>query len=406
MAIQSLRGIRVAAFTQFLLGPTCSQMLADLGADVVKVEQPGIGAWERQWSGAECYPGGVSAFFLLGNRNVRSLAIDLKSDAGIEAARRLVGSCDIVVENFRPGVLEKFGLGYDDVRQIRPDIIYMSGSGYGSESTFRDLPGQDLLVQAESGLLAVTGNAANGPVPAGAAVVDQHAAVLLAMATLAALLHRNQTGEGQRVEVAMVQAALDLAIEPVVYHLNGATLVRPNSQIADTFHSAPYGVYQTVDGDVVISMSAVAQVSSALGNVAELEAFKDPSLAFARRDEISSKLAEILSDRSADDVVRDLRNAGVWCTKVKEFAEAIDGPLVRELGVVEEYQYRDAGVVRTLKHPVRYGAGEPELRHLPPAVGEHTEAVLQELGFSSDEIAAMVEAGTASIVDNVRGSGA
>jgi crotonobetainyl-CoA:carnitine CoA-transferase CaiB-like acyl-CoA transferase len=396
MTIQSLRGIRVAAFTQFLLGPSCAQLLADLGADVVKVEQPGIGAWERSWSGAECYPGGVSAFFLLGNRNVRSVALDLKSAAGLDAARRLITESDIVVENFRPGVLDKLGLGYEQARSWRPDIIYMSGSGYGSDGPYSHLPGQDLLVQAESGLLAATGNTASGSIAAGAAVVDQHAAVLLAMATLAAVLHRNLTGEGQRVEVTMLQAALDLAIEPVVYNLNGAVLNRPESPIADTFHSAPYGVYPTIDGEIVVSMASVEQVSDALGGLSELQAFEDPSVAFSNRDEIAVALAKVIALRSSNDVIRDLGAAKVWSGKVKDFTEALDGPALRALGVIQEYEYQNGGTVRTLAHPVRYGAGAPELRLHPPTLGEHTRAVLEELGYSGAELAALVESGAAS----------
>src|SRR5207253_1396620 len=155
--LRTLAGVRIAAFTQFLLGPAAVQYLADLGADVVKVEAPGGGAWERRWAGADTFPGGVSAFFLLANRNLRSVTLDLKSARGLEAARRLIASADVVVENFRPGVMDRLGLGYEAARAVRPDVIYASASGYGADSPSRDLPGQDLLIQAASGLGWLTG---------------------------------------------------------------------------------------------------------------------------------------------------------------------------------------------------------------------------------------------------------
>src|SRR5207248_138936 len=183
---------------------------------------------ERTWAGGDTFPNGVSAFYLLSHRNVRSLALNLKHAEGQEVARRLVAQTDVLVQNFRPGVMARFGLGYDDVKRINPGIIYASASGYGEDSPDRDLPGQDLLLQAVSGLAWATGRAGEMPMPAGAAVVDQHGAVLLAMGILAALLHRERTGEGQKVEATMVQSALDLQMEPLVYYMNNGMVKRPD----------------------------------------------------------------------------------------------------------------------------------------------------------------------------------
>lgn len=387
--------MRIAAFTQFLLGPAGVQLLADLGADVVKVEAPRTGAWERSWSGAEAFPGGVSAFFMLANRNVRSVTLNLKSEPGLEAARKLIETSEIVVENFRPGVMNRLGLGYESAKQLRPEIIYVSASGYGSGSPYRDLPGQDLLIQAVSGLASISGRAGEVPVPLGAAMVDQHGAALLAMATLAAVLHRDRTGEGQHVEVVMMDAAFDLATEPVVYHLSGAHLERPRSWVSDTFHAAPYGIYPTSDGAVAISMSPVAQVRHALGEPTELEPFEDPSIAFERRDDISTALGQVLRGMSTDEVVERLRAEAVWCAPVNDLETALADPAVRYLDPVLEFDHPEAGRVRVLKHPVRYSVGEPRLRHLPPRVGEHTDQVLGELGYSADSIAAMRSSGAA-----------
>jgi crotonobetainyl-CoA:carnitine CoA-transferase CaiB-like acyl-CoA transferase len=393
MPIRSLEGVRIAAFTQFLLGPAGVQLLADLGADVVKVETPGTGAWERHWAGADTFPGGVSAFFLLANRNVRSVTLNLKTIDGLEAARRLIASSDIVVENFRPGVMDRLGLGYEAAKELRADIIYLSASGYGAEGPNRHVPGQDLLIQAVSGLASITGRAEEVPVPMGAAMIDQHGAALLAMATLAAVLHRHRTGEGQRVEVVMVEAAFNLATEPVVYHLNGARLERPRSWVTDTFHEAPYGIYPTSDGAVAISMSTIAKIRVALGSPSELEPFEDPAIAFERRDEISLALGAILERMPTAEVVERLRAEAIWCAPVSSLEEAFGDPAVRALDPVLEFDHPEAGRVRVLKHPARYGAGDPELRHLPPRAGQHTDELLQELGYTPTSIAEMRTSG-------------
>ena len=393
MAIRSLEGVRIAAFTQFLLGPAGVQLLADLGADVVKVEIPGVGAWERHWAGAETFPGGESAFFMLANRNCRSLTLNLKSSQGVEAARRLIAASDIVVENFRPGVMERLGLGYEEAKELRPNLIYVSASGYGSEGPYRHLPGQDLLIQAVSGLASLTGRAGEVPVALGAAMIDQHAAALLAMATLAAVLHRDRTGDGQRVEVVMMEAAFNLATEPVVYHLNGAELKRPHSWVTDTFHEAPYGIYPTSDGNVAISMSPVAKIRRALGDPPELERFEDPAMAFSRRDEISDALGEVLRSLPTADIVDRLRADNLWCAPINDLEAAFADPAVQHLSPALEFEHPEAGRVLVLKHPVRYGAGDPELRHLPPGLGQHTDEILAELGYSMKSIAEMRSSG-------------
>jgi crotonobetainyl-CoA:carnitine CoA-transferase CaiB-like acyl-CoA transferase len=383
--LRTLEGVRIAAFTQFLLGPAAVQHLADLGADVVKVEAP-AGAWERHWAGAETFRNGVSTFFMLANRNQRSLVLDLKSELGREAALRLIAKSDVVVANFRPGAMERLGLGYEAARKVRPDIIYATASGYGSDSPFRDLPGQDLLIQGLSGVAWLTGRAGQDPVVVGAAVVDQHGGALLALGILAALFHREKTGEGQQLEVAMVQAAFDLMVEPVVYAANGAKLERPSEAIADTFHSAPYGIYRTADGHAVISMTPVKTLVEALGEP-PLTGLDDPSIAFSRRDEIRSALGPLVARHSTADLVERLRKQHIWCAPVQTIEQALADPAVRHLDPFLEMEHPRAGKVKALRHPVRYGAGEPELRRLPPEVGEQSREILLELGFSDDDVA-------------------
>lgn len=389
-ALELLEGIRLIAFSQFLMGPAACQYLADMGADVIKVEQPGEGAWERTWAGADTFINGVSAFFLLGNRNLRSVALDLKDPAGLAAARRLVDGADVLVENFRPGVMDRLGLGYDTVRETNPGIVYASGSGYGSDSPHRHLPGQDLLIQAISGIAANTGSAEHGPTVAGAAVVDQHSASLLAMGILGALVHRQRTGEGQRVEVTLMQGALDLQTEPVVYHLNGAHLERPNSELADTFHAAPYGLYATADGYLAISMTPIATLAEVLGDPDELKPYHDPALAYTQRDEIRRLLDPLIRADTTQAWVTRLREHGIWCAPVNELAATFEDEAVRFLDPVIEMDHSQAGMVKVLRHPVRYSSGRAGLTRQPPSVGQHTREVLEEVGCSPEQIAAVL----------------
>ena len=388
-SLKLLEGVRILAFTQFLLGPAACQYLADMGADVIKIEPPGRGAWERSWSGADTFIGGVSAFFMLANRNVRSVTLNLKSPRGVEVARRLVATADVIVENFRPGVMDRLGLGYADVRKINSGIIYAAGSGYGGDGPYSHLPGQDLLIQAISGLGANTGTEEQGPTVSAAAVVDQHSASLLAMGILAALVNRGRTGEGQRVELVMVQAALDLQAEPVVYHLNGAKLRRPKTPVADTFHAVPYGFYATADGHLAISMTPIKALSEVLGNPADLAPFENPDIAYSRRDEIRAALDPYFRKRKTSEWVDLLRARDIWCAPVKNMTETFEDVAVRHIAPVLEFEHPRAGRVRVLKHPVRYSSGEATLRRLPPDLGEHTDEVLGELGYDAGQIEAM-----------------
>jgi len=292
----------------------------------------------------------------------------------------------VVLVNFRPGVMERLGLGYEDLRRENPSLVYACASGFGADSPYKDLPGQDLLLQASTGLAAVTGQAGGPPVAAGAAVVDQHGAALLAMGILGALHHRATTGEGQQVEVTMAQAGLDLQAEPLLYHLNGAVVERPRVPLGSSFHEAPYGFYPVRDGHVALSLSPIRQVSAALGDPPDLEPYLDPRDALERREEIYEVLRPLLCDFTVAGLVDLLREHHVWCAPVNDYDAALAEPFMQHLDPVEEVDHPQAGPVRLLRHPVRYSTGTAQSRRLPPALGQHTDEVLREAGLDEERI--------------------
>jgi crotonobetainyl-CoA:carnitine CoA-transferase CaiB-like acyl-CoA transferase len=304
-----------------------------------------------------------------------------------------VEGSDVLVENFRPGVMDRLGLGYEDVRKINPRVIYASASGFGQQGPSRDLPGQDLIIQALSGMAAATGRAGEPPTPAGAAVVDQHGASLLAMGVLAALLRRERTGEGQRVEVTMLEAALDLQLEPVIYFVNDGRVERPKEPLGSSFHQAPYGIYETQDGYLAISLSPISAIREALGGPKELIPYEDPSVAMDKREEIHRALDPHFRTRGTGEWIEILRGRGVWCAAVQWYDEVVEDPAVKYLDPFVEIEHPQAGRVKLLKHPVRYGGRSVGVRRLPPDIGEHTREILMELGYSDGEVGQLRELG-------------
>jgi len=260
-----IEGIRVLSFNHFLMGPMGVQHLADLGADVIAVEPPS-GAFQRHWSGGNVWVDKESMLLWCTNRNKRSLAVDLKRVEDREIVLRLVEICDVVAENFRPGVMEKLGLGFEELKRIKPDLIYASGSGFGHDGPYADRTGQDLILQAFSGLAAINGQAPDGASPVGVTAVDHHGAALLAMGILAALLNRQRTGEGMRVDVSLLGSAIDLQAESYTCYLNGKSMgsLRRQGDSGSWYQPGPYGIYKCKDGAIAISNCRVSDLAEAL----------------------------------------------------------------------------------------------------------------------------------------------
>lgn len=380
-----LSGIRVVSMTHYLQGPSCVQFLADLGADVIKVERIG-GAYERHWSGAKAFvENDTSVFFLLAGRNQRSVEIDFSTEEGTEALWRLIESADVLVENFRAGTLDKRGFSYEAVKARNPSIVYCSLTGYGTDGPAKNKPGQDLLIQSISGLAMLSGRAGDPPALIGSAIVDQHAATLGALGILAALIKRGATGEGSKVDSNLLSAALDLQIEPLNYHLNGAKLWdRSQSGISSRFHQAPYGAYRTADGWLTMSLSDGLTLASTFGDAQFAQWSRDDQ--FDHREEVNQRVADHMVTKSTAEWEEILTEHGVWYARVQDYDEVLADPQLDANKSIVSFIDPKGGPVRLLAHPIRYDGEVPPVRRTPPMPGEHTGEVLAELGYPSDQI--------------------
>ena len=388
-----LKGIRVVSFNHFLLGPVGMQILGDLGADIIAIE-PIEGAFQRKWGGVNSKTiDGQTMLFLLGNRNKRSLAIDLKSPAGLEIAQRLTRKADVVCENFRPGVMDKLGLGYSQIAERNPSVVFAAASGFGADGPYADKPGQDLVVQAMSGLAAITGTRDTGPRAVGVSAVDHHGAALLAMGILAALFRRATTGKGCRVDVNLLSAAIDLQNESFTCFLNGP---RPASVTPDKFSggwyfSAPYGIFPTADGHLAISLTSLDTLAEALA-APHIGGFKG-SEEYDRRDEINALIADVLMQRPTSAWTEILNRHKIWHAPVNDYAGVVQDPQVLHNQSFVTIPGATGTPITLVNHPVKYDGKAPEVRLVPQPVGAQTGEILAELGYSPTEIARLEEKG-------------
>lgn len=392
-------GMRVLSFSHFVQGPAASQYLADLGADVIKVEPPG-GAWERRIGSAGIRLAGRSVTFLAVNRNKRSIVVDLKHPDAHTVLRPLIERADVLLENYRDGALERLGLGYDAVRAIKPDIIYASASGWGSRGPMAGRPGVDLLVQARTGLVHVTGDR---PTAAGTPVVDQHGAALLAMGVLAAYARKLATGEGTRVESSLLAAGLDLQAESLALYYSGRRAepdVRRPAELACWSIDAPYGVYRLQDAWLVLAVNGTEDdLGDALGAPA-LAAY-DQQARRAKRQEYTAAVARVLAGMTYAEAAARLGPRGFWFERVAGYDDVRQDPQVAAEGLLAEFPVgEDRATV--LRHPVRYDGALPGPRSAPPELGADTVRVLREAGFSAAEVDAFLSAGVVSAPGGAR----
>ncbi|KMK64777.1 CaiB/BaiF CoA-transferase family protein [Puniceibacterium sp. IMCC21224] len=398
----ALDGIRVLSFNHFLSGPAAAQHLGDLGADVIAVE-PLNGAFQRNWAVGNRFVDDTSVNHMTTGRNKRSIAIDLKAPEGIAAVKRLIATADVVMENFRPGTLDKLGLSEAEMRAVNPKIIYAATTGFGADGPYAKRPGQDVLLQAMSGLAAHTGSMEQGPVAVGSVPIDHHAAALTVTGIIAALFERERTGTARRVEVNMLQAAMDLQGESITAWMNGADRAGPRGSdgMANWFSPAPYGIYATTDGHVMISMSTPADLARAL-DLPEVAEFTETD-GFERRGEVSRTVALGMARLCTQEATGKLEAAGVWHEVVQDYDALRRNPQALHLDAFTEARTQGGSPMVLLSHPVRYDGETPPLRLTPQPLGGQTGEVLAEAGFSGAEIDALLAAGTIAQTDKMRG---
>ena len=386
-----LDGMLVLDFSQFLAGPMAAMRLGDLGARVIKIERPQGGDIGRRLAFAGVVEDGDTLSFHITNRNKESYAADLKKEADREGIRALIARADVIVQNFRPGIMERLGFGYDAVSVINPGIVYASVSGYGTEGPWKDRPGQDLLAQSLSGLPWLNGSCDDPPVPVGIALADVIASIHLASGITAALLRRERTGLGGRVDTSLLESMLDLQFELLSAHLGdpSITVKRGARNTAHAFLQAPYGVYPTSDGYLAIAMTPVPALGALIG-LATLEQYIDPDTWWTEQTAITRAIADHLATRSTDHWLGILDAADVWCAPVLTLPELVGHDGFRALDMAQHIERPDTAggppvAIQTTRTPVRYDGRVLKNDRGAPRLGEHTEAIRAE--FADEEAA-------------------
>ena len=379
-----LDGLLVLDFSQFLAGPSSALRLADLGARVIKIERPVGGDLCRSLYISDLEVNGDSTLFHSINRNKESFAADLKNLRHLARVRQLIARADVLIQNFRPGVMERLGLAYSAVSAINPRIIYAEVTGYGDQGPWRDKPGQDLLAQAVSGLVWLSGDANQGPVPMGLSVVDMFAGAHLTQGILACLVRRGVTGKGGLVQVSLLESALDLQFEVLTTHLNdgGELPQRGTVNNANAYLAAPYGLYATADGYLAVAMTPIPRLAELL-KLPALAPYEDPKSWFSERDEIKKILAAHLLTRSTSHWLTLLEEADVWCAKVLSWPELLAHDAFRVLRMVQSVQCSSGETLRTTRCPIRIDGEVLDSPVPAPRTGEHTAGILAEWKIES-----------------------
>jgi crotonobetainyl-CoA:carnitine CoA-transferase CaiB-like acyl-CoA transferase len=397
-----LAGLRIVDLTLAMAGPLSTQRLGDMGAEVIKIEGPTRPDFTRSAPMADVHLGGETTPYLTLNRNKKSLALDLKTEAGREVLYRLIRTADAVVQNFRPGVADRLGIGYAKLAALKPDLVYVSISGYGDQGPMVERPGQDLLVQAFSGLTWNAGASDALPHPSPVYMIDVMASHLASEGVLAGVIQRLRTGKGCEVKVSLLGAALEVQIQELsTYLTTGRTAPRGTQPYASTWMEPPYGLYRTADGWLAIAQSSLAAIAEVLKSepLAKLAREKpadpeDRDGINAWRDRIYPVVAAALLSWRTEDAVTAFFEKGVWSGPVNDYETIRKHPQFASYFVT--YDHPRAGAITTTAPSIRFSTDPAPRVTGAPALGEHTADILKALGYSQTEAKDLVTSGAAA----------
>lgn len=375
-----LEGILVLDFCQFLSGPSAAMRLGDLGARVIKIERPGSGDAGRQLTLNNLVADGDAVNFQIINRGKESYTANMKDPADLQRVKKLVEKADVMISNFRPGIMERMGLGYEAVKAVNPGIVYGTVTGYGTEGPWVKKPGQDLLAQSMSGVAFLTGNRDDPPVALGLSLADSITGTHLAQGLLACLVRRTKTGQGGRVEVSLLESMLDLQFEQFSYFLNDGRRMPQRSQIgnANVYLGAPYGIYQTEDGYIAVSMGAVPTLGTLIGEPRLLQ-YEGAAVCMEKRDEIKAIIAEKLKTASTQHWLDCLRAADYWCGEIYNWQEMLHSEFFTSLDLLIDIRRPgQPEPVWTTKCPIRVNDTQAGAGTFAPRLGADTDAINRE----------------------------
>ena len=374
-----LSDIRVLDVSQMLAGPLCGMRLGDLGAEVIKVEPPEVGEWTRTHGFANARAGGETTASLGLNRNKRSLTIDLKDEEAHAAFLEIVAVSDVLIQNFRVGTAERLGIGYDQLAEVNPRLVYCQITGYGEDGPYRDYPGQDLLMQGYSGSMFSVGSAEDPPAPGALWAVDSMTAYQAAIGILSALWEREASGTAQKVSVDMWSVVMDCQAQEFTTYLNcGLQPQRTSEPFAHAWCNPPYGAYRTKDGWILLSQLPIDVLGEALDDD-RLRAFDDWDEAHEHRDEIRRIVMERMPERTTEEWLEILHEHRLWAGPVYTYEDVANDPHVQARGMIQSIEHPTVGELRLPAVPVRLSRTPGAIRLPPPLVGEHTDEILREV---------------------------
>ncbi len=371
-----LEGVVVLDFAQYLAGPWAATKLADLGARVIKIERPQGGDNSRRLTLCNLVVDGDSTVFHSQNRNKESYTADLKNPEDLARVKKLVAQADVMIQNFRPGIMEKLGLGYEQVKQINPRMIYASVTGYGGDGPLVRKPGQDLIVQSMTAIPWLNGNDGEAPVPIGVAAIDMFTTMNVVEGVLASLFAREKSGEGALVEASLMESSIDFQFEVMTTYLNNGGQLQPRSAVSNAhpYLSAPYGVYATKDGYMCVSMTPI----TSLGELISCEAltkYTDTDEWFTKRDEIKQILADHLLTDTTAHWLSCLEPADVWCGRVNTVRDLVEDETLAYVDMIQEVERKNGTKVMTTRSPLRINGQKLFAKKGSPVLGEDTDLV-------------------------------